>query len=399
MSPMTVVSGGLDAVNGVQLELGLPAVAQVPDLLDQCALAMVVTTEEFDRPDGPVPANVRYVGPIVERPGPDADWSPPWPLDAAPVIHACTSTVAPVEMAGDVLQRVLDAVAEEPAIMFVTAQDEVRDRLRLPSNAHVSGYVRHRVVLPLVDLFVTHAGFSSVAAALQCGVPMVCMPLMYEQPANAAHAEALGLARTVTSDASLEDIRAVVTSALADGGIATESSDSPRHSLRTSHRPRSESSKLSCSDDSRRRRLLLSRRARCSRTAVRSNWPKGRGRPRSSSAPTQRSASWRHEPEGREASVQHRAKADSEIRRLLRPLGDQPLEGVDRVSGAEITAPVEHLHPVHVSLPPVAIDGARSPVKNAAGEMAGVAQGVGDAKTDDEVLVVTGIADERPPRA
>jgi UDP:flavonoid glycosyltransferase YjiC (YdhE family) len=219
MSPMTVVSGGLDAVNSLRLELGLAPLVEVPDLLDQCALTMVVTAEEFDRPDGPVPQNVRYVGPIVERPGPDADWSPPWPSSDRPVVHACTSTIAPPETARAVLQRVLDALAEDDVTVFVTAQDDVRDGLRLPSNAYASGYVRHSVVLPRVDLFVTHAGLSSVAAALRCGAPMVCMPLMYEQPANAAHAEAVGVARTVATDAPVEEIRSVITSALTDDGM------------------------------------------------------------------------------------------------------------------------------------------------------------------------------------
>jgi UDP:flavonoid glycosyltransferase YjiC (YdhE family) len=223
ISPMTVVSGGLDAVNGVRHDLGLAPLADVPDLLDQCALTMVTTAEEFDRPEGPVPPNTRYVGPIVERPGPDADWSPPWSPSDLPVIHACTSTIAPAATARDVLQRVLDATANDHVNVFVTAQDEVRSQLRLPTNAFASGYIRHRAVLPRVGLFVTHAGLSSVAAALRCGVPMVCMPLMYEQPANAAHAEAVGLARTVAADAEVADIRATITAALADDAMRDRS--------------------------------------------------------------------------------------------------------------------------------------------------------------------------------
>jgi UDP:flavonoid glycosyltransferase YjiC (YdhE family) len=214
-SPMSMV-GSLVMVNALRAELGLPAAGALPELLDVADRVLVLSVEELDRPDGPVPANVRYIGPIVEDPGPDAGWTPPWDDDGRPVVHACTSTVASTDEAAPVLQRVLDAAEALPVWVFVTATEEVRAQLVAPANAILSGYVRHSALLPHVDLFVTHAGLGSVSAGLTYGVPMVCLPLFYEQPDNAAHAGVLGVARTAAPDSSVDELRAVLAAALVD---------------------------------------------------------------------------------------------------------------------------------------------------------------------------------------
>jgi UDP:flavonoid glycosyltransferase YjiC (YdhE family) len=188
----------------------------LPDLLHTVACVLVAASEELDRPDGAVPANVRHVGPLTEAPGADASWAPPWADDSTPLVHACTSTIAPTELAVPVLQRVLDATAELPVHVLMTATDEVRDALQIPANAVVVPYVRHSALLPHVDVFVTHAGLSSIGAAMTSGVPMVCMPLFNEQPENAEHARVLGVARVVAPDAPVEEIRECINAALAD---------------------------------------------------------------------------------------------------------------------------------------------------------------------------------------
>ncbi|WP_410617057.1 nucleotide disphospho-sugar-binding domain-containing protein [Amycolatopsis sp. lyj-109] len=57
------------------------------------------------------------------------------------------------------------------------------------------GHTRLRAATALLaasDVFVTHAGFSSVREALSAGVPMVAVPLFADQPANARRIEELG---------------------------------------------------------------------------------------------------------------------------------------------------------------------------------------------------------------
>jgi UDP:flavonoid glycosyltransferase YjiC (YdhE family) len=212
------MSGSVDDINRLRADIDLPALEALPDLLRAAACVLVVTTKDLDAPDGPVAGNVRYVGPLLEDAG-NASWTSPWDNDPTPLVHVCTSTVVPPHMAAPVLQRVLDATADLPVHVFVTAADDTRAELRISENAVASPYVHHGVLLPHVDLFVNHGGLGSVSAGLAAGVPMVCMPLFAEQPENAEHAQRLGVAREVASDAPVDAIRACIVEALADDGM------------------------------------------------------------------------------------------------------------------------------------------------------------------------------------
>ncbi|MFL6110112.1 MAG: glycosyltransferase [Catenulispora sp.] len=231
-SPMEMVSGGRDPVNAVRAELGLAAVDALPEMLDTAARVLVTVPRQLDRPDSPDSpdspgssddadrTNVRYVGPIVERPGPDAGWTPPWSADqrqrSRPAILISISTIASTDQAVELLQRVIDAASDLPVTLFVTTTDEAKTGLRPSANTHLSSYVRHSAVLPHVDLFVTHAGLSSVGAAVHFGVPMVCIPQFHEQPANAEHVAAAGLGRALPTDAPAAGIRTAIEAALVD---------------------------------------------------------------------------------------------------------------------------------------------------------------------------------------
>ena len=214
MSPMAVFTSP-DAVNAVRQELDLAPVERVTDLLDQADRVLVTTTRDFDRPAGQVPANVRYVGPIVPEAGPDANWTPPWPPSDTPMVVLSLSTLDMGE--APVMQRVLDALADLRVHVFATVGDHLEpEAFHWPSNAVVSRHVRHAAVLPHARLIVTHAGFSTVGAALSFGLPMICIPLGHEQPDNAAHVEAAGAGRALTREAEVEDIRAAVADVLGD---------------------------------------------------------------------------------------------------------------------------------------------------------------------------------------
>ncbi|XP_078595898.1 UDP-glucuronosyltransferase 2C1-like isoform X4 [Branchiostoma floridae x Branchiostoma japonicum] len=69
---------------------------------------------------------------------------------------------------------------------------------------------------PKTRAFITHAGSNGLYEALHHGVPMVCLPLFGDQPANAARVVARGLGvkldfSTVTADQLYEAILLVVT--------------------------------------------------------------------------------------------------------------------------------------------------------------------------------------------
>ena len=57
--------------------------------------------------------------------------------------------------------------------------------LDVPDGVQLSGYVRHTAMLPWASAVVSHAGLGTVLAGLAHSLPLVCLPLGREQPANA----------------------------------------------------------------------------------------------------------------------------------------------------------------------------------------------------------------------
>ena len=69
-------------------------------------------------------------------------------------------------------------------------------------------------VLPHTDLVVAHAGQGTVTAAVNAGVPLVCVPMGRDQPAVADRVTRHGLGVRVEPDAAVEELRAAIDHAL-----------------------------------------------------------------------------------------------------------------------------------------------------------------------------------------
>ncbi|XP_019625058.1 PREDICTED: UDP-glucuronosyltransferase 2C1-like [Branchiostoma belcheri] len=88
----------------------------------------------------------------------------------------------------------------------------------LGNNTKLLGWLPQNDLLahPKTRVFVTHAGLNGVYEALHHGVPMVCLPLFADEPANAARVVARGLGvtldfSTVTADQLYQAILLVLT--------------------------------------------------------------------------------------------------------------------------------------------------------------------------------------------
>ena len=230
-SPMGM-SGGVSAINALRRGLGLDEVPTLPALLARCACVLVATAQELDDPELPLPANVRFTGPIRwHEPGPPA--AIPSFAEDLPLVHVSMGTVAPDEMTVPILQSVLAGLAGSPVNVLVTLPRQAdqpwaskppagADAFEIPPNAVVVPYLPHEQVLPQTAVFVTHAGLGSVGAALTFGVPMVCIPIFLEQPDNAAAVERLGAGKVLDRSASPSDIRAAVEDVLANPAFGRE---------------------------------------------------------------------------------------------------------------------------------------------------------------------------------
>jgi hypothetical protein len=202
-------------VNALCESLGVAPVRKVADLLDRVARVVVLSHEALDLPCDAVGANVVYAGPILEDAGGDAGWTPLFPPDdRRPLVVVGLGTTAMDE--APVVQRLLHALADLDVRVLVTVGPHLDPTsFDVPTNARVGGYVRHAAVLPHASVLVNHAGHGSIAAGLHHGLPMLCIPLGRDQPANAAAIARVGAGLVLTSDASGDELRDAVAELLA----------------------------------------------------------------------------------------------------------------------------------------------------------------------------------------
>lgn len=182
-------------------------------LVAASAATIVTVPRAFDDwPDAP--AHVVHVGPIAESE--DAgEWVSPWAADdERPLVVVTLGTTYMAHE--DAFARIASAL--EPLslrVLVLTGPELAPDEVAFPGDAVVLDYVPHAAVLPHASLVIAHGGTGTLLAALRAGVPVVCMPLGRDQPANAAQLEELGLGVVVSRDAEPSAIRAAVSSALA----------------------------------------------------------------------------------------------------------------------------------------------------------------------------------------
>jgi UDP:flavonoid glycosyltransferase YjiC (YdhE family) len=188
----------------------------VAGLLAATDRVLALVPPGFDEP-GDLPANTRYVGPIL-RPEPGRLGSSDLELLLHPgdpwVLLSLSTTL---QRQTEALPAMLNAVASLPVRVLLTLGGVVPiDAVAAPSNVTVRHYMPHDLVLPHMQVVITHGGMSSITSSLAAGVPLVCIPQGREQPINAARVAATGAGRVIPSGASASEIAAAVAAALRD---------------------------------------------------------------------------------------------------------------------------------------------------------------------------------------
>lgn len=98
-----------------------------------------------------------------------------------------------------------------------------------PANVDVRRSFPQPAVLQQASVFLTHSGMNSTMESLHYGVPMVSVPQMPEQEANARRAEELGLGRQLDPGAiTAADLRAAVDKVAGDETMRTASIEMSR---------------------------------------------------------------------------------------------------------------------------------------------------------------------------
>ena len=178
LDPM-YMAASVATTNGPRGALGLDWVASLGELLRRCERVMVTcplgwtSSQIRSTPTSATSARRSFV------PTPSEQWSPPqtWQTHRRRVAGHDS----------DGRDRRARARARRPrrrpGHLIATVGDHIDPAsVPAPPNATVSSYVTHSLMLPYVDLMVSHAGLGTVLNSLSHGVPLVCVPLGREQP-------------------------------------------------------------------------------------------------------------------------------------------------------------------------------------------------------------------------
>jgi len=143
---------------------------------------------EFDFPRKFLPSCFHYVGPLrsPERRTVEFPWER---LDGRPLIYSSLGTLQ--NQKTNLYQCFVEACADLE-VQLVIAGRSPESLGPLPENVIAAAYAPQLELLEKASLTLTHGGLNTVLDSLSCGVPMVLVPLTYEQPAIAMRVARIG---------------------------------------------------------------------------------------------------------------------------------------------------------------------------------------------------------------
>lgn len=137
---------------------------------------------EFDLPGISWPAEFHYAGPFFDEAGREAipfDWEK---LDGRPLVYASLGTL--VNGHDTIYKTILSAVGRIPEIQVVLSKGmniELADLGPVPANVIVVDKAPQLEILKRTVLCITHAGLNTVLESLAEGLPLVAIPIAYDQ--------------------------------------------------------------------------------------------------------------------------------------------------------------------------------------------------------------------------
>lgn len=205
-----LMSGVGDVIERNAARLGLPPRRRADQGFSPAAqLSQSVAGLDFPRHE--LPDSFHYLGPWRDA---DGEWSPPdddaSTADGCPLIFCSLGTLQGSRAA--IFANVAAACAPLDVRLVIAHGGRLPARAiaRLPGDPLVYDYVPQRAVLRRCVAAITHAGFNTVLDALSFGVPLVALPLAFEQPATAARLLRAGVAEIVPKGAGPKRLRRAI---------------------------------------------------------------------------------------------------------------------------------------------------------------------------------------------
>lgn len=211
---LSIFDGALPALNRTRRELDLAPIAAFFDQALRCDVLLVLTSATFDFSSPFVPANVRYVGAVLDDPQWVEPWKAPWPRENTDplVLVGFSSTF---QNQGPVLRNVVTALASLRVRTLVTLGEMLPDgEVQSTGQVVVVRSAPHSEVLRHASAVITHCGHGTTIKALAAGVPMVCMPMGRDQDDTAARVVHAGAGLRLKPNAASVTIARAVSAVL-----------------------------------------------------------------------------------------------------------------------------------------------------------------------------------------
>lgn len=192
-----LMRGHRDVIEAAAARWGLGARRHVADCLSPFA-QISQTVQGLDFPRQALPSVFHHVGPLryaASRPSGAADVVPA--EDGRPLAFASLGTLQGGRAS---LFRRIAGAADRLGVRLVLAHGgrlDVRAVAGLPGSPSVHAFVDQDSVLARADLAILNGGLNTVMDSLARGVPIVALPIAFEQAAIAARLERAGAGRTV----------------------------------------------------------------------------------------------------------------------------------------------------------------------------------------------------------
>lgn len=167
-------------------------ITKVGDFMQgRLASARIVTIPRAFQYAGDTFEGWNFVGPCLTERAFQDDWTPP--DNGSPVLLVSLGTA--YNARPDFYRMIIESAADRPWHVVLAVGDQVRigDLGAAPDNVELHPQVPQLAVLGHASAFVTHAGMGSVMEGVHQQVPLVAVPQMAEQRANADRIAGLGL--------------------------------------------------------------------------------------------------------------------------------------------------------------------------------------------------------------
>jgi zeaxanthin glucosyltransferase len=154
-----------------------------PDATASELLILSQTPREFDLPGIPRPPQFRYTGPFHDDSGREPVSFAWEKLTGAPLIYTSFGTLA--NGLEHIHRTILDAARKLPEmqLVFSTGRNvSTEDIGPIPANVLAVQSAPQLELLKRAQLCITHAGLNTTLEALMCGVPMLAIPITFDQP-------------------------------------------------------------------------------------------------------------------------------------------------------------------------------------------------------------------------